>query len=363
MMGEPAFLYKSGLEIYGGKLQILFKNDYKYAVSPDFLSSLFLFLLFFFASSYFAASPFPTYNPSLYAHLSTQEFRLFTLLLFFLNMSTNHFRIKRADQENAHQSQVIKSDSKVSKRPALQQKNIKRQRVPLGGKDNNGNVPSLSRSNTLVEKSTSHHNNPSFLTRKPSLAKSNSSLGFFHAPREIDANTFTQPPPPPRQQNPTSRNPLQNNRLPASLAQRQQSLVPQHVSDSIVKKDTPRLAPLHGSLKDTFTTKTQQLHASNLNPKSVLYHNVDPAKDGIDHDTIEQLAQDPLSMGEGIPDEEPQALPDTPSDGLSQEDLQFIKTGRSRSTHDEENALLQRELEKEHGALGVTAEELEMLLD
>lgn len=261
---------------------------------------------------------------------------------------SHHIRIKRADQENVFQSQGLEDEGKTTKRPALQQKtnlSNKRLRVPLGGKDHNGKVPSLGRSNTLLEHSFSQKGSTP-LAFKPTLTKSNSALGFSHTPFQDVQPVSFQPKPKPV-------NPLKNNEFPPSQAARPKSLVPPHVSDTISKR-TQELPPLTTDLKSTLTLHT----TLNSLPKSALYENVDPVKGRLNEEEIAQLAEDPENM-EQVP-EEPQSLSDT--EGLTQADLDFVKHNVTRGEPGESEQL-KEELEQEHGQLGLSAAELEDLLD
>lgn len=273
-------------------------------------------------------------------------------------MSTNQFRIKNKDQENAFRLHGKNENLQLpSKRPALQPKLNKKQRVPLGGKDPNGAVPLLQRSTTSVQKPLLRPNSAPLL-KQPFLTKSNSTLGFSHANTPTNAPsrglghsglTLAQV---------KNANPLKNDLFTGSLARREAELVPQLVSDSPRKSEPKALPPLNVKLSDTFSDATRRLHSSHL-PVETVNPDVDPIKGlKLNSRLIEQLADDEESI-ETVPEVKP--LKDEPEDALNEDDLHFLKTGSRVSVM--ENRKLQAELEQQHGQLGLNKEELDDLLD
>lgn len=271
-------------------------------------------------------------------------------------MSSHQYRVKISDQENAFKLQQKNENQQLpAKRAALQPKVNKKQRVPLGGKDPNGAIPSLQRSSTTVQKPQkllSHVN----LVKQPLLQKSNSSLGFSHfntTPASIPSrhNGLT----PSQIKN---ADPLKNDLFSGTSARREAELVPQLVSDSPRKRERPPLPPLGTKLSDTFSEATSRLHASNL-PAEPLNPDVDPVK-GLKLNTslLEQLADDEESV-ETVPQIIP--LKDEPEDPLTEDDLHFLRTGKRVSVV--QNKKLQAELEQQHGHLGLSKKELDELLE
>lgn len=275
-------------------------------------------------------------------------------------MSSNHLRIKHSDQENAFKlhSKQENTLSLPSKRPALQPKQNKKQRVPLGGKDTNGSNPFLQRSaTTLQQKSLRPSSAP--LQKQPSLIKSNSSLGFSYSNKDnLDPPSRTTGISGLTPAQVKNADPLRNDLFSGASARREAELVPLLVSDSPKKTERSTIPSLDKKLHETFSQETAQLHASRI-PSGKANVDVDPVKGlRLDSQLLEQLAEDDESV-----DTVPQVIPlkDEPEDALTEEDLHFIKTGSRTSIT--ENKKLQAELEREHGQLGLSKEDLDELLD
>ncbi|GEQ67526.1 hypothetical protein JCM33374_g1191 [Metschnikowia sp. JCM 33374] len=239
-------------------------------------------------------------------------------------MSTNRLRLQ-VDQENQHKVGPVKNElrnafqrenaqaSMPSKRPlsAKGNTNDKRQRMPLGGKDQNKIFSGLQRSKSSLP-STFHtpplrqQQHP--LITKPTLAKSNSSLGFFTQPSK---------PSPPLQAiaklPPT--NPLKNNLLPPAESHRTAELVPRFSSDSLTKAPSRNLPALERPLSETLSDATSRLHVSNNMLEEPFARNVDPMKKGARgpefESIIEALAEDEESI-EIVPERNEPLLEDLP---------------------------------------------------
>lgn len=304
-----------------------------------------------------------------------------------INIMSSHTRVppKQLDQENQHQGYFANDNAKnsssvPSKRPLLRPplSSDKRVRVPLGGKSQNVQTP-LQRSksfipqNAQVTRPSLSGTTTSFapmLVAKPTLAKSNSTLGFFHQPSNSNTKTITK-----------ETNPHRNEAFPSLDAHRVKELVPRFTTDNITKQTPLNLSPLTVHLVETFSDRTSLFHASNL-PNALSSHQFrDPIKKGSqsfdlllealaeDEDSVEIVAQKDLTpLEEGVSGYSP----------LRQSDLDFLRTGRrspfkSQEVHDlsfdstfegdeEQNLKFKMELES-GGPVGLSQKELEDLLE
>lgn len=304
---------------------------------------------------------------------------------------SNHIRnLNTLDQENEHKSLTGLKNQLNSKNNALQQKRpgptpgnpgAKRLRVPLAGKDQNSGFPALQRSKSSVaqnalQDSAQRTLRPlsASLTRQPTLAKSNSSLGFTHRPLSASLGNQIR-----------NADPHKNNIFPSAEAHRPNDLVPRFSTDLIKKSDRMHLPPLGTNLRDTFSASTHNLHASNVVGRDIYKFPGDPfkrAKDADNRELIERLANDPDSIEHVAQRDVPQ--PRHVPVGLVpllDEDLEFIRTGTRNKAYtlvsdisfestwdedniedEEENAAYGTELE-ESGLIGLTTQELNDLLD
>lgn len=132
-------------------------------------------------------------------------------------------------------------------------------RVPLGGKDQNKAFPTLQRSQTSITQPKPSFQQPKQNRRRvlpsqkvPTLRKANSSLGFVHQ-KSFDIPT-----------NPFNNTLLSNNQLRPKA------------TDSLVKKNHSVTLPKIPTLASTFSSNTQALHSSNF--PAELLSDVDPVK-------------------------------------------------------------------------------------
>lgn len=290
------------------------------------------------------------------------------------------------DQENQHQNNFHNDSAKPvssvsAKRPLSRDPHIpdKRTRVPLSGKNQNLQA-SLHRSKSFIPQKI-QPSRPTLsgttlgfvpiLPQKPTLAKSNSTLGFFSHTRSTANKTgpiITR-----------DTNPHKNEVFPALDAHRVKELVPRFTTDSIQKQVSERLPPLKQNLKDTFSANTALLHSLNLPPTPA---SRDPAKKTANN--LEQLIEDLADDEESVEYRPQNVLPQLQANipgysPLSQADLEFLKTGRRphissrpevydlsfEDTSDEDeqqNISFQKQLEND-GPIGLSLKDLEDLLE
>ncbi|OBA21052.1 hypothetical protein METBIDRAFT_172200 [Metschnikowia bicuspidata var. bicuspidata NRRL YB-4993] len=318
-------------------------------------------------------------------------------------MSTNRLKL-HTDKENEHKIALAKNElrnpahreipagtSVPTKRPLSAKSNIneKRVRVPLGGKNHNQAFPGLQRSKLSLPLTfqTPSLRQPGLtlqgdiLSTKPTLTKSNLSLGFFNRVAKPSA-------PAPR---PT--NPHKNTLFPLQDLHRPKDLIPRFLSDDLIKAAPKALHPLQTSLNETLSDATAQLHASNVPSQEHFAKNRDPIKKGTFRPEIEllieALAEDensietvpeaenrepldyvplgvsPLSKAEApflYEEEAPRKLTD-----MFAPDEQFFSDDEEQCSDAEKelNTAFYRELNGTEGntALGLTAADLEDLLD
>lgn len=311
---------------------------------------------------------------------------------------SQHIKLSDAlDQENSQKTiqglQKLRFNQEnvrmVNKRPVSGSASqpLKRLRTPLAGKDQNLVFSSLQRSKSSVAQNqfpSSSHNVPknqglrparATLNKLPTLAKSNSSLGFTHKPAKVTlSNNFRH------------ENPHKNQIFASDDAHRPHDLVPRFATDSIKKAHHDPLPALAISLKDTLTENTHKLHASKLIEQDIHHRHGDPLKkssasaDIAREELIEELSEDPSSI-EFINRPQVSELPHVPvgMDVFKSEDLEFIRTGVRRSQQvldlsfestwdednieDEEDNLALGQEFAQQGLVGLSAEELNDLLD
>lgn len=182
------------------------------------------------------------------------------------------------DQENTIKDLRLKNlDSNRRTKQPVSRVPIKG-RIPLGGKDENKPIPTLSRSQTSIDKLevvTNRAKKPVIAT-KPSLLKSSSSLGFTYTKQQfkplnpIPYKVDTQVDP--------NAKIIQNTKtvFDPSLASRLPDLEQFGVdTDSLRKNHIPLNTP-PVNLTETFSQDTSSLNASNV-PQRIL-HDVDPVK-------------------------------------------------------------------------------------
>lgn len=302
---------------------------------------------------------------------------------FFISMSSHTIIPKdQLDQENQHQNIFLNDSAKsvssvpakrlLSRGPPLPDK---RTRVPLSGKNQNLQA-SLQRSKSFIPQNA-QASRPTLsgttlgfvpvLPHKPTLAKSNSTLGFF----SHTGSAANKPGPVITRDT----NPHKNEVFPALDAHRVKELVPRFTTDNIKKHAFSKRPPLKQRLQDTFSANSALLHSSNL-PKTPASR--DPSKKAAQ--LIEELADDEESV-----EHRPQTtmLPLTTEiagySPLRPADLKLLKTGHRpyadyktevydlsfEDTSDEDeqqNLSLQKQLETE-GPIGLTLKDLEDLLE
>lgn len=302
-------------------------------------------------------------------------------------MSSHTFIPKdQLDQENQHQN-IFNNDSAKSlssvpaKRPLSRGPPLpdKRTRVPLSGKNQNLQA-SLQRSKSFIPQNI-QASRPILsgttlgfvptLSQKPTLAKSNSTLGFFSHTGSAANKTgpiITR-----------DTNPHRNEVFPGLDAHRVKELVPLFTTDNITKQVSERLPPLEQKLQDTFSERTTLLHSSNLPPVSTIPEPTKKTANDVEQ-LIEELAEDEDSL-----EYRPQnVLPRLKDDVIGyspirQSDLEFLKTGRRignftepevydlsfEDTSDEDeqqNMSFQKQLEID-GPIGLSLKDLEDLLE
>lgn len=164
------------------------------------------------------------------------------------------------------------------------------ERVPLGGKDRNMAVPTLSRSQTTIDRTDRTDHNPIGRQRMPmnkfpTMSRASSSLGFVHQSeqkrKEKEQEQQKQEQQQQQQQHDTQIkyskntifNPTQANRSPDLL---QHDLDTDSLRKQIIQGQRPKSLPIDSSLPDTFSSNTAKLDSSNI-PKRKLI-NVDPLK-------------------------------------------------------------------------------------
>ncbi|RLV90813.1 hypothetical protein JA1_004320 [Spathaspora sp. JA1] len=222
-------------------------------------------------------------------------------------MSTNRV-VNIRDQENSAAANipgknlVNKENSKVNP-PRIS----KIQRIPLGGKNQNSNNLTLNRSqSSLGQRGNVPLAKDTF--RPPALTKSNSTLGFIppssafnqHITVQRDIPPTTIQPPKQVDQPLHQRNENQVKQEVAPVVQNLQQkpqtntnkrlLLPSiknelpakriklDISDSLVKPSPIERKPLNVTLRETFSSNTDRLHASNIIEDDITRNNVDPIK-------------------------------------------------------------------------------------
>lgn len=292
---------------------------------------------------------------------------------------------KQLDQENHHQGFFSNENAKnasslPSKRPLVRAplSTDKRVRVPLGGKNQNVQIP-LQRSKSFIPQNaqvarpslsgTTSSYVPA-LAQKHTLARSNSTLGFFHQPSNPNPKLITK-----------DTNPHKNEVFPSLDAHRVKDLVPRFSTDNLTKQAPLNLSPLNTNLNDTLSDRTSLLHASNLPPRPSSRQFRDPVKkssQSLDQ-LIETLAEDEDSIEivaqKDLPPLEEEVTGYSP---LRKSDLEFLSTGRKQSLEnhevydlsfdstfdgdEEQNIEFKTELEST-GSVGLSQKDLEDLLE
>lgn len=307
--------------------------------------------------------------------MSTNQMRLSGILDQENDFRNTKTKQKASADENAH------INSKRAAGPLSAHSDIKRARIPLGGKDQNTAIPSLQRSKSLLQSAPKTASQTRLrqpgpaLARKPGLQKSNSSLGFTLTKNSLAVYN----PPVAAKAKPKS----SGKSLPAEDAARPKDLVPRFTTDDLRKPLHTPQPPLGVSLQDTISGQTALLHASHLPAET--RHDVDPVKRSrgqleavmqrellldrlAEEDSVEVVAQRDVPVAPYVP------FDDLP---LRKEDVEFLHSGRRSRPHAavpepewtdseeefaDENQRLERELERS-GPVGLSAEELNLMLD
>ncbi|EGV63231.1 hypothetical protein PSN45_004497 [Yamadazyma tenuis] len=266
-------------------------------------------------------------------------------------VNLNHF----IDKENSTKDYTNKSKTNENSSAHLRGKQpISRPpmagRVPLRGKDENMSIPSLSRSQSSVDKLDTNTNSLSTntfkrtaLANKPRFLKSSSSLGFTHntssrhkvAPGSrslLKSKTHVDPNAKLTYNNNTIFNPALANRVPEL---EQYTLDTDSLKKRIIKSKSPSK-----NLSDTITTQTAKLSSSSIPRRQI--NDVDPVKKGplmTVSNKLDQYIQDPERIkvfDELVNDENSvETIPPKPIVAdqheieLDEEDLMFFRTGKT----------------------------------
>lgn len=151
-------------------------------------------------------------------------------------------------------------------------------RVPLGGKDRNIAVPTLSRSQSTLDRSEfTQSNNPrlkrlptSSTAKFPNLTRSSSSLGFIHQPRPKETDEIKL-----KHNKNTIFNPTRANRSPDLM---QEDVDTDSLRKQIIQGSRGKSLSIDSSLTDTFTDSTSKLSSEHVPRRRLV--NVDPMKKG-----------------------------------------------------------------------------------
>lgn len=182
-------------------------------------------------------------------------------------------RVKPTDENGAG---IKGANSAVSKAKQIHpgRKSLGRapltERVPLGGKDGNAALPTLSRSQSTIDRSSFNLGRQRRLpttSKPPSMSRSSSSLGFIHQTKPKEEDTTLK----------HSRNTIFNPRL----ASRSPELLQDDLDTDSLRKQIihgDRKQDLSSSLPETFTSNTAQLSSTNVPRRRLV--NVDPVKRG-----------------------------------------------------------------------------------
>lgn len=231
--------------------------------------------------------------------------------------------IKRKGVVTDENSRVLSTKDSVNKpqQPqSQQQKGFATRRIPLGGKNHNSNNLSLNRSQSSLNSKLPVQSFSN--ARPPTLAKSNSSLGFSAPLQQLQEQQHIPPIIHQEEQQPPAKKILLES-LKDEGELHMETSMPDSFSDCLTKNSPPVLPSIE-NLESTLTTETN-LHASNVINDDINRNNVDPVKREARLNNIDRLVeshwQEPI---ETILESTNQVRLNL--DSLNESELQFFST-------------------------------------